>query len=294
MTRQVFVVGAGRCGTRSVSDLLSGVPGCRVVHERQPQLLDEVTAFLEGGRSSEAMVELLRTTRAPFADGERLSGEANQRLSYVLPALVDAFPDLRLVWLIRDGRDAVTSMHHRLWYDPHEAERRPGAVRAWAANRIRGDVVGDVSAEEWDRLDPFGRCCWYWSHTNRLIEREIQRLAVPALRVRIECLRETLPALWSFLDLAGPVPGHIPRANRASGGRPLSWHFWSRGQCETFHARCASVMDRHYAGWREEMPAYTARREVLARVARGLWRFRSFSVSTTRPLRTRVGLARSR
>lgn len=251
MTTQVFVVGTGRSGTATLAALLDGVPGCRVAHESSPLLLDEVTAFLRGTLAHRDLVDLLRRTRQPdVIGGTTLSGEANQRLSFVLPALTEAFPGARIVWLIRDGRAAVASMHHRLWYHPREATLRPPAVRPWAENRISADQVDDLPREAWARLDRFARCCWYWSYTNRLIERVRSQLAVPVMSLRLEDLAGSVPALWSFLGLSVRPPERLPHANPASGGSPLDWRLWSRRQRRVFEQLCGPTMDRHYPGWR--------------------------------------------
>lgn len=292
MTTQVFVVGTGRSGTAALSALLSVAPGCRVVHEQRPALLAEVRDHLTGRCSPAEIVDLLRRTRSVEAiGGEQLSGEANQRLSFVLPALAEAFPAARLVWVIRDGRTAVASMHHRKWYHPREAAERPSAVRPWAIHRLRGDEVGDLSATAWTRLDPFGRCCWYWAYTNRLIERDATRTSLPVLALRLEELEDRLPVLAVFLGVTGGLPARAPHTNRATGGRPLSWRAWSPQQRETFQSLCADVMDRHYPGWRADMQ-WTAREEVRGLLARSTRATSVALASRTRALRTWLGLVR--
>jgi hypothetical protein len=292
MTTQVFVVGTGRCGTASVAALLSALPGANVVHEASPRLLREVQASLRGARPRHELVDLLRRTRDPAViGGSRLSGEANQRLSFLLPALLEAFPSARIVWLLRDGRDAVASMQHRLWYHPREVALRSRGARPWATYRIQGDETGDLSSATWARLDRFARCCSHWSYANRLIARETARLSAPVLPVRIECLRESLPALWSFLDLRAPLPVSLPRANAASGGRPPAWRLWSRRERATFASLCGAIMDRHYPVWKDEM-RWSPSQEVAALLGRELGALRSFLRVRSRPLRARVGLVR--
>jgi len=182
-------------------------------------------------------------------------------------------------------------MHHRLWYHPREAVVRSHGARPWATNRIHGDETGDLSPEAWATLDAFARCCWYWSYTNRLIARETARLSVPVLPVRVESMRASLPALWSFLDRRVPLPASLPRVNEARGERPLGWRLWSRRQRITFARLCGSVMDQHYPGWSEEM-RWSPRQEVAALVGRELGVLRSFVRIRTRPLRARMGLVR--
>ena len=290
---QVFVVGTGRSGTATIAALLGGVPGCRVVHELTPPLLAEVTAFHRGVLHHRELVDLLRRTRQPGAiGGTTLSGEANQRLSFVLPALAEAFPHARIVWLLRDGRDAIASMHHRLWYHPRESSLRPPAVRPWALNRIQADQVHDLPRETWARFDRFARCCWYWSYTNRLIEQDGARIDLPVLALRLERLGESLPALWSFLGLDGPLPARLPHRNPASAGRPLGWRLWSPRQRETFRRLCGPTMDRFYPGWEAEMRP-NARQGVGVFLRREMRTIGALVTARSRPLRARVGLVRS-
>lgn len=294
MIPQVFIVGTGRCGTASLAALLSAIPDGRVVHEITPQLFSEVNASFRGTLSRSALVELLRRTRDPASiGGSALSGEANQRLSFVLPALAEAFPHARVVWLLRDGRDAVASMQRRLWYHPREMALRSRGARPWALHRIQGDDTGDLSPDAWTRLDSFARCCWYWSFTNRLIDHERVRLSLPVLPIRIERLGEVLPELWSFLELRAPLPVKVPHLHSASGGRSPGWRLWSPRQRAAFRAHCAMVMDRHYPDWAATMQ-WSVPQEVSAFLGRQNGALRSLIRVQTRPLRARMGWVRTR
>jgi hypothetical protein len=288
----VFVVGTGRSGTTTIASLASRVPGCVVDHEREPKLLEEVTRYFEGRLQHHELIELLQRTRNPEAiGGTRVAGEANQRLSFVLPALAEAFPQARLVWLLRDGRDAVASMHHRGWYDLRETERGPRATRDWARTRVRGDVVGDLTTAEWEALDAFGRCCWYWSYTNRLIAADADRLGVTILAVKLEELERALPDLASFLGVEELAALSVPKANIASSGKPTSWRLWSRRRRAVFERLCGEVMDVHYPGWRGQM-AFGFRGTLLAGGLGGILQLRGGLASKTWRLRARIGLAR--
>jgi len=257
MTRQetqrpahVFVVGTGRSGTTTLSELLSSVPGCAVEHEREPKLLQEVKAFLEGTFSHEAMVDLLRGTRSP-AGGDVLSGESNTQLSFVLPPLAEAFPAARVIWLIRDGRDVVASMVTRGIYHRRELER-PGGAKEWARTRLQADRVGDLSPGDWAQLTPFARCCWLWSYTQRVIGRDLARLKLPWLRIRLEELAASRSQLATFCGLPGDALQAVPHSNR-SARAPKGSRVWSRREIEQFRRLCGPVMDEHYPGWEEDL-----------------------------------------
>src|SRR5215471_20071631 len=83
-------------------------------------------------------------------------GDASPALIYCAEALVDAFPDARIIQLIRDGRDVVTDM----LADPEElAWFRPGVANLAGEfpNPFYGtETEDDVAA--WQKLSAAGRC----------------------------------------------------------------------------------------------------------------------------------------
>lgn len=249
----LFVLGTGRCGTKTLATMLSRIPGCRVEHERPPPLLGEVTALIRGSMTDDDMVALLRDTRSPDAiGGDRVSGESNQRLSFIVPTLARAFPGARLLWIVRDGRENVASVHHRRWYDPREPELRQAHHAESAANRILGPDVGDIERARWDAMSGFERCCWYWSYTNRAIEQATSGLTLPTLCVRLEDLSARLDELLAFLGLPGDTQTELRAWNAARHGLPLPTRHWSDAQRKAFETICGPVMDRHYPGWRAD------------------------------------------
>jgi hypothetical protein len=248
----LFVLGTGRCGTETASAVLSGLPGCKIIHEHAPPLLSEVSDFLKGRMPEAELGRILRTTRSPEAlGGERLAGESNQRLSFILPQLAPLFPQARYLWMIRDGRSNVASVFHRRWYDPREIRVREPQHAPSALSRITADMVGEMTSAEWSALDGFARCCWYWSFTNREIQRRTAERGLNTLKVRLEDLDDRTGELLDFVGLGDqPVPP-VKRANAAVHGRPLSPEHWPSAWKSSFERLCGSVMDEHYPGWRE-------------------------------------------
>jgi Sulfotransferase family len=283
----VFVVGTGRSGTTTLSRLLSSVPGCTVEHEREPKLLDEVSAFVEGRFSHDAMVDLLRQTRAP-APARYVTGESNTQLSFVLPALAEAFPSTRVIWLIRDGRDVVASMVRRRIYHPHEVEIRVPSARQWARTRLQADRVGDLSADAWGKLDAFGRCCWLWSYTHRVIGHDLASLDLSWIRTPLEELADRRSELAAFCGLPqGAIPT-VPHSNRSTRA-PQRWHVWSKRQRELFRELCGPVMDELYPAWEEDSKR-SVRAEARAAGVRAASAARAKLVTGPASLRARLGL----
>jgi glycosyltransferase involved in cell wall biosynthesis len=253
-----FVLNTGRAGSNTISRVLSQAPDCQCLHEPEPAFIEEATRFRYGEVSSDDLVRVLRATRPPLRSGVKY-GESNNKLALMVPVLERAFPDSRYVWLIRDGRQVVCSGLQRGWFTERDAAENASAWRRW---RLRGDRLGVVDPEEWERWSPFEKNCWLWSYTNHLIRRDLQRLESDrTFVVRIESLGQSLPELCGYLGIT-PVPFVISRANRrvadagASGTtnsveRILTWHDWSDDERKTFLRQCGDLMDDMYPDWRQ-------------------------------------------
>ncbi len=258
-----FVVSTGRSGSRTVAEVLAQSPSCECRHEPFPQLIAEAPRFLYGELAQGDLVRLLRETRSPTVDG-KIYGESSNKLSLIIPALVEAFPGSQFLWLVRDGRDFVCSGLQRGWYEPGEETESAGDWQRW---RLRGDRSGDIAPDAWRAMDRFERVCWLWSFTNRLIEQELVRHGPEHYRVvTIERLGAALPDLCDFLGLE-PVSFVVGRANRrvvrgvadeaVAGSTNLvdavqTWTDWTAEQREIFTRWCGPLMDRHYPGWRSD------------------------------------------
>lgn len=258
--QHLFVLGTGRSGTTTCANLLSRIRGCRITHQMKPTLLREATSYVVGTMSQSEMVSLLHETRGFVQHGgERISGESNQRLAYVLPSLAEAFPTAKYLWVMRDGRDAVTSMHHRFWYHPNEAQLRHQELSDWIINRIRADQVGQMSTSQWEKLDSFARCCWYWAYTNTLIAQTSKKLNLDIHCVQLENLQRDWQTTAQFLGLKEEDLVEIPHSNRSSFAaksawwkNPTHWRHWSPSQHRIFAHYCGDVMDEHYPSWATE------------------------------------------
>jgi len=96
-------------------------------------------------------------------------GDASPDLIYCAEALTYAFPDARIVQLIRDGRDVVTSMLAdpvvMSWFRPSFVN-----VDTEFPNPFFG-IEAEDDREIWPRLSPAARCALRWRWTVRLAAR---------------------------------------------------------------------------------------------------------------------------
>ena len=159
----LFVLNTGRAGSRSIANVLSQHPELVCTHEPLPRLVEETAEYRYGRLPAADLSAILAETRPPSIDGRRYAESAN-RLSLAIPVLASTFPDAQFIWLMRDGREVVSSGMQRGWFDPTVVKDTQ-----WERHRLRGDELGEVDPEEWARWSPFRRVCWLWRRTNELI-----------------------------------------------------------------------------------------------------------------------------
>jgi hypothetical protein len=152
-------------------------------------------------------------------------GDASPDLMYCVDALLDAFPDARVVQIIRDGRDAVAGM----LADPAVlAWFKPGCVDTGA--EFPHPLLGletEADRAAWPGLSATAKCAMRWRGTVRQMARLRGRLPAEQLvTFRYEdVIRQPADAAAAISDfLSGPV--HIlepPAPGRPSLAEPGSW-----------------------------------------------------------------------
>ena len=250
-----FIVSTGRSGTTTIAELLSSVAGCICLHEPEPALILESSAYRYGEIDGRQIISLLRETRPSHLNG-RLYCESNQTLSLIIPLLAETFPGARFIWLLRNGLDVVASAMQKQWYSGFSEnharyEDCTPTQKAWIDGRIRGDRCGAMSAAEWAGLDRFAKCCWYWAYVNRLIAHDLNSLAPSAhFLLRLETLPGQLPSLLAWMGLETAELPPIPQQNSAKRP-PYHWSKWSGEERRTFEHWCGEQMDAWYPEWRD-------------------------------------------
>jgi len=237
-----------------MANVLSQSPSLVCTHEPLPRLVEETAQWRYGELSTADYGEMLVQSRPPTVGGRRY-GESANRLSLGVPVLAEVFESSQFVWLVRDGRDVVSSGHQRGWYD-HAADT------VWERCRLRGDRLGEIDDSEWSAWSPFRRVCWLWSRTNQMIRDDLATLAPERhTTVRLEGLDSELDSIAGFLG-AVATDWVVPRLNARgqgqvdeSGANRVDSRFgranWSDGEHEVFDEVCGPLMDELYPEWRE-------------------------------------------
>ncbi len=188
----VFVIGGPHSGIDLLARALKRTPGFHVTIG-QPSVLSVVIAFARTPSIQEGRDEAAATVlRDAFAQAWQVSphacmtcslecqqatgrsaagtcvdergitryGDASPALIYCAEALVDAFPDARLVQIIRDGRAVAAAMLS----DPAELawfRRGVANIESEFPNPFLGIETEDDRAT-WPKLSPAGRCAMRW------------------------------------------------------------------------------------------------------------------------------------
>jgi Sulfotransferase family len=198
--RVVFVLGCPRSGTTFLGRSLGSLDGFVDLGEVQP--LKAAIPELAGAEPAVAAPRvraILDRTRRLGLVGARRAVEQTPETVFVAEAAALAFPQGRLVHLVRDGRDVVCSLLERGWlsagragYD--DAGQGYGAdARFWVEPERVGEFAGANDAR---------RAAWAW---RRYVESGLA-LAERAVEVRYEALSRDPEGVAATLAEALDVP----------------------------------------------------------------------------------------
>jgi hypothetical protein len=150
-------------------------------------------------------------------------GDASPELLYCADSLVDAFPDARLVQVVRDGRDVVAGMladsQALAWF-------RPGFVNLDA--EVTHPLLGVDSASDrslWADASMAGKCAMRWRGTIRLMAKLRTKLSprqLVTLRYE-EMIRQPLTAARALSEFAGAEISPIAPKQPSPRVEPGAW-----------------------------------------------------------------------
>jgi len=245
----VFVIGAPLAGTEMLARAFKRSPGFHMTLG-QRWVLPVVQAFARTPSLARGHPEAAATVlRDAFAQGWQVGpdcclgctaacnwpcvaeqgitryGDASPELLYCADSLVDAFPDARLVQIVRDGRDVVAGM---LTDPPALAWFRPGFVNLDA--EVTHPLLGVDSAPDrhlWAESTVAGKCAMRWRGTIRLMARLRTRLSAEQLvTLRYEeMLRQPAAAAAALSAFTG---AEIRPVEPQVSGTPLEPGAWRR------------------------------------------------------------------
>jgi sulfotransferase family protein len=159
--RLVFVVGSPRSGTTFLAEAIGSVPGFVDLGEVAP--VKAAIPELVGLPTSDAAGHLRRildTSRRVGLVGSVRAVEQTPETAYLVDAVVAAFPQARVVHIVRDGRDVVCSLLEKGWLG---TGRAGGADDAGLAYGVEPRFwVEPERREEFTAMSEARRAAWAW------------------------------------------------------------------------------------------------------------------------------------
>ncbi len=252
-----FVLTTGRAGSTTIAAALNQHPKVDAKHEAHMQLIKWSTDFAHGALSAAEMkdklTQLLLQTSVYSKDVVYVFSDL--KLFNLTPILHEIIPTAKFVWMMREARAVVASTVGRSWYAGPDHPVWKNIDWYYHENRIRGDLCGSVTAADWASMTAFEKNCWYWTHVNEVIERDLGRLPEPLrYTLRLEDFNSSAAiALQKFLGLE-PVDILVRGTNEAHYDKH-SAAAWTEQERASFDRICGPLMRRLYPSGTRQSPS---------------------------------------
>jgi hypothetical protein len=191
--RLVFVFGCPRSGTTFLAGAIGAVPGFVDLGEVHPlkAAIPELSR-LESGTAARRLRRILDRVRRLGLVGSRRGVEQTPEISYVLPAVAEAFPEASLVHALRDGRDVVCSLLERGWLRRGRSGRDDAGGPYGSQARF---WVEPGRERDFEEASDARRAAWAW----RRYVSAVRESGVDVHEVRYESLGEAAGPLAAVL-----------------------------------------------------------------------------------------------
>ena len=215
--RLVFVVGSPRSGTTFLAGAIGSLPGFVDLGEVPPlkAAVPELIT-LPSEEAARRLRRILAIARRVGLVGAVRAVEQTPELAHLVDVVAVAYPEARIVHILRDGRDVVCSLLEKPWLRPEDGEDDAGiAYGAYARFWVEPE-----RREEFSRTSDARRAAWAW----RRYVTAARAARFPVLELRYERMAEdpdgAARELAGYLDTPpSQLAGALRLAHRASIGR---------------------------------------------------------------------------
>lgn len=158
--RLVFVVGSPRSGTTFLAGAIGALPGFVDLGEVAPvkSAVPELTA-LAPDEAARRLRRILVVSRRVGLVGSVRAVEQTPEMAFLVAAIPAAFPEARVVHIVRDGRDVVCSLLEKPWLRREQTQRDDAGVPYGAYARF---WVEPERREEFEAASDASRAAWVW------------------------------------------------------------------------------------------------------------------------------------
>jgi hypothetical protein len=207
--RFVFVVGSPRSGTTFLAGAIGSLPGFVDLGEVAPVKAAVLElASLEPEEAARRLRRILAVSRRVGLVGSARAVEQTPETAFLVRAIRIAYPDARVVHIVRDGRDVVCSLLEKPWLRREQARSDDAGVPYGAYARF---WVEPDRREEFESASDARRAAWVWrSYVTAAREGD-------ALEIRYEEVVSDPAGVASRLAgrLDAPIDALVPALGRA-------------------------------------------------------------------------------
>jgi len=183
--RLVFVVGSPRSGTTFLAGAIGSLPGFVDLGEvpplkaAVPELVD-----LSAPDAVRRLRRILAVARRVGLVGAVRAVEQTPELAHLVDVVHAAYPEARIVHIVRDGRDVACSLLEKPWLRPRQTQNDDAGLAYGAYARF---WVEPGRREEFEQVSDARRAAWAW----RSYVTAARSAAAPLVEVRYERLAES-------------------------------------------------------------------------------------------------------
>ena len=214
--RLVFVVGSPRSGTTFLAGAVGSLPGFVDLGEVAPvKAAVRELASLPPREAASRLRRILAVSRRVGLVGSVRPVEQTPEMAFLVQAIPFAYPEARIVHIVRDGRDVVCSLLEKPWLRHEHADADDAGVRYGAYARF---WVEPERRAEFEAASDARRAAWVWrsyfgaAREGGALEVRYENLAADPAGVAAE--------LAHYLDVpAAPLADALGRAHAESVGR---------------------------------------------------------------------------
>jgi hypothetical protein len=156
-----FLLGMGRSGSQFFAEMLNNTNHTQIYHE---PVTEDFLALAKAHKSRENALGYIQKFRKKAMyvlgkeEGVKIYGESNSNLRFHAEALKLTIPKVKIIHVVRDGRDVVRSIMAMKHY----------------TNNATGHYnltpnTDDPLLREWNSLSRFEKICWLWLNANERV-----------------------------------------------------------------------------------------------------------------------------
>ena len=250
--QQIFIISTGRTGTQFFARFFDQFPDdVRALHEPSPDFLSLAINYARGQVDFKTAAQEIERNRRTFCcelkrKRVKVYIESNNRFFSLIHPLRKVFPDSKIIYIVRDGRDYVRSGMSRRWYT--DDDRLP---------RMRATMFpDDPYADKWEHMSRFEKITWRWQKKDGFINNDFPRLE-NAIKVKFEDIfydpkRKGLFEITRFIGLDDKTAQHFlaemgDKKVNTNARRVISkWTNWDNEMKRNFDAIAGEHMKLHY------------------------------------------------